>query len=341
MADLFSTSTLAAVVRDLRTPQTGLLSRYFTGVSVDNTEEIHFDLDNKPRRMAPFVSPLLGGRVVKSRGHQTATFKPAYVKDKRVFTPTRAIKRVMGEKIGGGDFSPEQRMQLLLGMDLEDQLDMIRRRQEWMAAQALYSGSITVSGEDYPTTVVDFGRAAGNTIVKTSGNKWSDAGINPLDDLQDWSDAMVKATGVAMTEVTMTLDVWKIFRKHSEVKTRLDRFRGNSSMQGDAHQKEGLVFQGMVDQFAIYTYSGWVIDPVSGNENAILPAGTVIGAAGPEYVEGMQHYGAILDHDSLQAQEYFAKSWLEHDPSVRYLLMQSAPLVVPYRVNATLRASVL
>lgn len=339
--DLFTTDTLNAIVQDLRVPQTGLLDRYFTGVTVDDSEEIHFDVDTKPRRIAPFVSPLVAGKIVRSRGFQTATFKPAYVKDKRVFSPTRAIKRAMGETVGGGRYSPEQRMQILLGMDLQDQLEMIRRRQEWMAAQALYSGAITVSGEDYPTVAVDFGRNAGHTVVKTGGNKWSDAGINPLDDLQDWSDVMVKNTGVAIVEVVMTVDVWKVFRKNAEVKTRLDRWRGNSTLQQDAHQKEGLVFQGMVDNFAIYTYSGWYVDPVTGTETAMLPAGTVICTASPGYIEGLQCFGAILDHDSLRAQEYFSKSWLENDPSQRYLLMQSAPLTVPYRVNATFRATVL
>jgi hypothetical protein len=338
--DIFSTDTLAAIVEDLRVPRSGFAQRHFTVISQDESEEIHFDIDNKPRRMAPFVSPLVGGKVVQSRGFRSATFKPAYVKDKRVFHPGRAIKRAKGERIGGGQYSPEQRLQILLVQDLQDQLEMLERRMEWMAAQALYAGAVTITGEQYPAQVVDFGRDANHTIVKAAGTKWGEAGVKPLDDLQDWSDRMVKNTGVAMTEVTMTVDTWKVFRSDADVKTRLDRWRGNSTLQADAHQSEGRVFQGMVDQFAIYTYSGWVIDPETGTEGAILPAGTVIGTAG-DAVEGVRHHGAILDHDSLQAQEYFTKSWLEQDPSMRYLLMQTAPLLVPYRVNATLRASVL
>lgn len=340
MADLFSTDTLNAIVQDLRVPQTGLLDKYFPGVTTDDSEEIHFDIDNKPRRIAPFVSPLVAGKIVKSRGFQTATFKPAYVKDRRVFHPGRALKRVMGERVGGGQYSPDQRQQILLVQDLTDQLDMLRRRMEWMAAQALYAGAVTVSGDDYPAQVVDFGRAAGHTVVKTTGNKWGEAGVKPLDDLQDWSDAMVKSTGVALTEVVMTVDVWKIFRTDADVKSRLDRWRGNSTMQTDAHQKEGLVFQGMVDQFAIYTYSGWYVDPATGTETAMLPAGTVLGVGG-NFLEGTQSHGAILDVDVLRAMEYFVKSWVEQDPSNRQLLMQTAPLVVPYRVNASFRASVL
>lgn len=340
MPDLFSTDTLGAIVEDLRVPRSGFAQRYFTTVSQDDTEEIHFDIDNKPRRIAPFVSPLVGGKIVQSRGFRTSTFTPAYIKDKRTFHPARAIKRVKGERIGGGQYSPEERMQILLVQDLQDQLEMLERRMEWMAAQALHNGGVTIKGEQYPEVYVNFGRHADLTVTKTSGAKWGESGVKPLDDLQDWSDRMVKLSGVAMTEVTMTVDVWKVFRSDADVKTRLDRWRGNSTMQADAHQSEGRVFQGMVDQFAIYTYSGWVVDPETGTEGAILPAGTVIGAAG-DAVEGVRHHGAILDHDSLQAQEYFTKSWVEQDPSMRFLLMQTAPLLVPYRVNATLRATVL
>lgn len=338
--DIFSTDTLIEIVRDLRVPATGFAARYFNNTSQDESEEIHFDIENKTRRMAPFVSPLVAGKVVKSRGFQTSTFKPAYVKDKRAFSPTRAIKRAMGESIGGGRYSPQERIQLLVVADLQDQLEMLERRSEWMAVKALVDGKVTIASPDYPAVEVDFDRKPAHTVVKTAGNLWSDAGANPLDDLQDWSDTMVKNTGVALTDVTMDVATWKVFRKNSEVKTRLDRYRSNSTLVPNAHQKEGMVFQGMVDQFAIYTYSGWYVDPETGTETALLPAGTVVGAAG-DMVEGVRHYGAILDHDSLEAVPYFCKSWLEPDPSVRFMLMQSAPLLVPYRVNATFRASVL
>ena len=338
--DLFSTDTLIAIVSDLRIPQQGLAARYFGNIVQSEAEEIHFDIDNKPRRMAPFVSPLVAGKLVQSRGYRTSTFKPAYIKDKRAFHPSRAIKRAMGERIGGGDISPAQRIQFLLVQDLTDQLEMLERRMEWMAAQVMLNGAVTIVGDDYPSALVDFGRDANQTVLKTGGNRWGEVGIKPLDDLQDWSDQMTKTTGVAMTEVVMTIDAWKVFRADPDVKTRLDRYRGNSTLTQDAHQKEGLVFQGMVDQFAIYTYSSWAIDPVSGTEVSHLPAYTVIGCAGPELVEGVRHHGAILDVDCLQALPYFTKSWTEEDPSMRYILMQSAPLLVPYRVNATFRATV-
>jgi hypothetical protein len=341
MADLFSTNTLNAIVQDLRVPRMGIAAAYFNRVSQDDTEEIHFDVDNKPRRMAPFVSPLVAGQTVASRGFQTTTFKPAYIKDKRVFSPTRAVKRVMGERIGGGDLTPEQRMQALVVMDLQDQIEMIERRMEWMAAQVMNAGAVTITGDQYPTAVVNFGRHADLTKTLTTTARWGESGVKPLDDMQDWSDLMVRHAGVACTDWAMTVDAWKIFRADADVAKRLDRdpLRDTSTLQPAAHQGEGLQYQGTIDGFNIYTYAAYVINPANGQEEHVLPTFTVLGMGG-QAVEGMRHFGAILDHDSLQALPYYSKSWLEQDPSTRYLMMQSAPLLVPYRPNATFRAKV-
>lgn len=40
------------------------------------------------------------GKVVEHEGYRTKSFKPAYVKDKRRFTPDMPFKRMAGEKSG-------------------------------------------------------------------------------------------------------------------------------------------------------------------------------------------------------------------------------------------------
>ncbi|HHN72503.1 MAG TPA: major capsid protein, partial [Thermopetrobacter sp.] len=81
MADLFSTDVLIRVVRDLKAPPQFLLDRFFPIVQTEESEEIHFDVENRTRRIAPFVSPVVAGKVVASEGFETKTFKPAYIKD--------------------------------------------------------------------------------------------------------------------------------------------------------------------------------------------------------------------------------------------------------------------
>jgi len=339
MADMFSTDVLIRTVNSMKMAPSFLLDRFFPNIQTEESEEIHFDVQNRTRRIAPFVSPLVAGKVVAAEGYTTNTFKPAYIKPKTPFDPRRPLRRAMGEQIGG-NLAPQDRLRLNLALTLEDHIDMINRRLEVMAAEALRLGRVTVSGESHPTEVVSFGRDGGHTIVKGAGSKWGDAGVKPLDDLQNWAQQVLKTEGAQPVDVVMDVDSWKVFRADADVDKRLDNRRVmDNAMSLDAQMHEGGVYMGTVDGFNVWVYSGWYIDD-DDVEQPILPSGTVILSSAQ--LEGVRAFGAIQDHDAgLVALPYYPKSWVTPDPSQRWLMTQSAPLVVPTRVNASLSASVL
>jgi len=98
-------------------------------------------------------------------------------------------------------------------------------------------------------------------------------------------------------------------------------------------------FIGTIGDFDIWIYNDVYTDDL-GNTVPMLPTNTVI-VGSPVNVEGTRCYGVIQDEKAAyRAQRYFSKSWLEEDPAVRWLLLQSAPLVVPYRPNACFCATV-
>jgi len=340
MADLFSTDVLTRVVASLLGNPQFLIDRYFGTVQTETSEDIHFDTLDGKRRISPFVSPLVEGQIVASLNFKTATFRPAYVKDKRVFDMNRPLKRTAGEQIGG-TMMPGDRLRQLIARDLQDQVDMVRRRMEVMASEVLVTGKSTITGDKYPTVVLDFGRAAGNTIVAST--LWSVSTATPLDDFQDWSQIVLQSTGVQVTDVIMGVDVWKVFRSHPNVKDRLALqrvYQNMPTMTQDAQITEGGVYQGTIDGFNIFVYAGWYVDPADGVEKPIFPAQTCVLTSAA--LEGVQAYGAVRDEQAgLQAVQYFVKSWIEEDPSVRFVMLQSAPLVVPYRPNASFKAKVL
>lgn len=339
--DLFSTNTLIGVVQGLKHPPSALLDRYFPTIVQDEAEEIHFDVISTKRRIAPFVSPLVEGRIVEGQGHTVKTFKPAYIKDKRVFDSNRPFKRAIGEQIGGS-LSPQERLQAHLAFELEDQTNMVIRRLEVMASEAIRTGKVTVTGDGYPETVVDFGRAAGHTVTALSGAaKWDQTTSTPLDDLQTWHDLALQESGASVPDVIMGMTAWKNFRKHADVKERLDVRRAvGAELDLGAQLIEGLTFRGVIDGFNIYTYAGWYVDPATGSETAIWPLDVV--ALTSAMLEGVRAFGAIRDEKAgLQAMPYFPKSWTTEDPAVRYLMMQSAPLLVPSRVNASVACDVV
>lgn len=340
MPDLFSTDTLIGIVQNLKLPGNSLVRTLFPSVVAEETEEIHFDVDDARRRVAPFVSPLVAGKVIANRGQTVKSFKPAYTKDVRSFAPEGAFKRVMGETIGGGAMSAEQRMEARVAQALQDQLDMLHRRHELMALEALSTGKVTVVGDGYPSQLVDFGRdvALSPTALLTTA-RWGQSAAAPLTNLRTWASLCQQKSGVYCRDVIMDPETVEAFVGDPKVAAKLDqRHVENVGLNVDQSDDEGLVFIGAINGFRIWGYSGWYVNDADA-EVTMLPQGRVI-LTSPR-VEGVQAYGAIQDHDALVAAEFHVKSWLEPNPSVRFMMMQSAPLMVPTRVNASLGANVL
>lgn len=339
--DIYSTAALNKVVSRLRPIPTLFLSTFFPQIVTSDKEEIYFDVvDNKPR-IAPFVHPLKEGKLVESQGYSTKSFKPAYIKDKRVHNPLKAIKRRAGEAFTG-ELTMEQRRQMNLMADMQDQDDMLTRRLEIMAAEAIRLGTQTVTGDGFGTQVVNFGRDAALTVTLTSTAKWDDAGnTKQSDSLEDWAALVMDKSGTTPGVVIMDVKAWKLFKRDTRLDKLLDReYRGSIAVldMEPRFRVEGAQYKGKLGDFEIWVYSHPYINDAGSTVN-VMPDNTVI-MASVSGVEGVQHFGAILDEEALFAQRSFSKSWTVQDPSVRYLLNQSAPLMVPYRTNATLVATV-
>ncbi len=340
--DIFSTHVLSKVVENLPTPSSFLLDTFFPNVQTSEKEEIYFDVTDSKPRITPFVSPLLPGKVVDNKGYTTKSFKPAYVKDKRRFDANIPFKRLAGEVIGG-NLSNAQRYERALATTLQDQLENLTRREEVMAAEILRTGQTIVSGDGYPSTTVSFGRDASLTKALVGSNTWATSGVKPLDNLEDWASEIQNKAGVVAKTVVMDPDAWKIFRSNSTVEKYLDYRRGtNNTLNADpiTRGKDSKArYVGTIGDFDIYVYNDSYIND-AGQTTNLLPSKTVI-LGSRDGLDGTRCYGAIHDEKAnWTATRYFTKSWLEEDPSVRWLLLQSAPLVVPYRPNAVLCATI-
>lgn len=223
MDNIFDTSVLVQVVTNLLTSQNWLLDRFFPNVVTYETEEVAIDVDVGLRRMAPFVSPLVEGKVVESRKYQTNTFKPAYIKDLRAPDLRKPIRRMIGERIGG-EYTAGEREMLNLQFEMADQIDMIHRRLEWMASSALVSGTVTVVGEGYETKVVNFGRSSDLTITLSGSDKWPQSvaagatNTQPSDDIEEWQTLILKNSGAVPTDLVFTNKSWRAFRLDTTIK---------------------------------------------------------------------------------------------------------------------------
>ncbi|WP_405470832.1 major capsid protein [Morganella morganii] len=347
--NIFDTNVLIQVVPNLMTSQNWLLDKFFPNITESDTEEVSIDVDVGLRRLAPFVSPLVEGKLVESRKFQTNSFKPAYIKDKRAPDLRKPIRRQIGERIGG-QYSAAEREMLNLQFELTDQIDMINRRLEWMAASALQTGTVTVTGEGYETQVVDFGRSSDLTIALSGADKWPETveagktNTKPTDDIEDWSQRMLKESGAVATDIVFTTKSWKAFRLDTSVKDSAITFPALSPFGNQINPgtqiKTGAVYKGRWGNYDLWVYNDWFIDPLDGKEKPMIADGSVI-MSGADLM-GTRAFGAIIDPAfNYGPMAYAPKSWLQHDPAQRFIMVQSAPLVIPSRVNASLCAVVV
>lgn len=336
----FSTADMLDVVQIVKRPNTGLLSRYFGQINTSDNEHISFDVDEQKRYLAPFVSPLATAPTKATRGQQVKTFNPAYIKQRAIFRPSRGFTRAAGESFAT-PLSPEQRINLAMAAEVVDQVAGVDRRLESMAIEAVVHGRVTVSGEDYPSTVVSFGRDASLSLAantKGAGARWTDAAVDPLDDIENLSLASAQLAGTTTPDIICELTAFRALRKNPQTEKKLDlRNNAGTAMGTNTPQGEGLMFRGTLDGYNIWTYVGWYIDE-NGVEQPSLPTGLVLGMGD---VAGVQHFGAIQDLDAgLAAMPIFPDSYTQKEPSALWLRTQSAPLVVKRRPNASWAAKV-
>jgi len=348
---IYDTNTLIQVVPNLKRPQMFLLDKFFPTLVTSDSEFVSIDVDVGKRRMAPFVSPLVEGKLVEQRRMQTNTFKPAYIKDKRAPDLRKPIRRMIGEQIGGNMTGAEREM-ANLAAEMTDQIDLIDRRLEWMGAQVLATGTVTITGEGFPTVVVDFGRDSSLTVAKTGTAKWTTANVtagnsSPTADIEGWQRQILKKSGAVATDIIFTTSAWEGFIADPLLKGAIYYpklgDKGNSVDVGPAI-KTGAVYKGRWGAYDLWMYNDWYVDAgteggTTDKEYPMLTDGTIV-MSGPDML-GTRAFGQILDPNfNYEALPYAPKTWVEEDPAQRLILMQSSPIVIPSRVNAALAATV-
>ncbi|WP_387693391.1 major capsid protein, partial [Photorhabdus sp. RM71S] len=71
----------------------------------------------------------------------------------------------------------------------------------WMAANALVKSQITVVGDGFETTVIDFGRSSNLTVTLSGSDKWplkvaaGATNTQPSDDIEAWQTLILKESG--------------------------------------------------------------------------------------------------------------------------------------------------
>lgn len=320
----------------------GFWLKWFPQTITSTTERIYFDeIDLNEYRLAPFVSPNVQGRPMRSKGFSTKSLKPAYVKPKHIVDPTRALPRRAGEALLGS-MTPGERFDLIVADNLRRERQMIENRWDWMGCQALVTGSVVIEGDDYPSVTVDFGRDSSLDITLSGAALWTASTATPMADIAAARKKAFQLSRAPVNTLVFGLDAFAAFLQddHPDVQASLNVLRrGNESLFNASNINDGspwnyqgnMVGTGGIGRLDLFTYSNYY----EGDDGVGVPyfdSGTVVGLGNA--IQGAQCFGAIMDKRAgLASISMFPKMWDEEDPSVTYTMTQSAPLMVPVRPN--------
>lgn len=341
--NLFSTIALLTVIEARDRPTAFLRDTFFPNGFQSDSEEIAFDKLKRRRNIAPYVSPLIPGKERAIRGRQTSTFTPAYLKPKNTVRPGEGFRRRPGEPINGNLTAQERYLQTVTDI-LADQDDEITRREEIMAAEALKTGKIVVTGEDYPTVEIDYGRPADQTVALAGAARWGEAGVSIRGTIRSWATKVATVSGGAATEIILGAEAAELVQSDEEIRVILDNRRqqgGEFQFGPVAAGSEDMVaiYLGTVGQFNFWQYTQQFQDD-AGNSIDVWPSYGV-GIIAPSQLQGFMAHGAIQDVGAqLQPLSRYPKMWEQQDPSATMCMTQSAPLPVPGDPSASMFVAV-
>ena len=337
---LFETRTLLAAVEQIKSPRMFLKEMFFKTVETFTSEHVDIDIVKGKRTVAPIVNPIKEGKVVQSQGYTSRSVKPGYVKPKIVTTAGDLMFRAAGETVYGTS-TPEQRAAAKLGKDLAYLDEMITRREAVMVSQVLQTGKVNMYGDGIYEQV-DFGMDATHlpTLVNTA--VWANALATPLANLRTWCGLIQKDAGLVPDVAVFGATAWDQFLSNvADVQKMLNLLKVNIGQIDPQLLPDGVTYMGRIIELGldIYTYTDWYLDDQNSNtETAMVGASNVI--IGSTRAQCSMGYGAIKDLKAMYAMPRFAKSWEEEDPSVRYLMTQSAPLPLFKQPDAFVCATV-
>ena len=221
--NIYSPRYLAEVVRQTPAVHTYFRDTFFTNVKTFATERVDIDLVKGDRRMAAFVHPRVGGKVLKANGYQTESYKPPLINPYDVTTADQLMNRLPGEDLYSG-MTPAQRAAQKLMEEYATLNDATTRREEWMAVQAIVTGTIPIVGEGVNETI-DFGLTNKKTL--TGDNKWGGTKADILGNLGDWTDAVLHGGFANVDTIIMGKTAKAKFFADANVQKMLDNRRMN------------------------------------------------------------------------------------------------------------------
>jgi len=336
---IYETRTMLAAIERFMPVYSFLRDTFFSGTQVEKNEHMDFDYRKGKRKMAPFVAPLMGEKVMDRQGYETKTIKFPKIAPARALTLQDLQQRLPGEEVYGG-YTPQERAMQLLASDMRELTEYIDRREEWIAAQLLFTGKIDINIEG-ADQVIDYDLTNNETVPK----KWDAPDSDPIADLKNKRLAVIQKTGIAPDVCIMASDVADAYAKNEAVIKFHDILNYFIGEYRPEIKSPAVTFIERITKLAldVFTYDDWFLedidpeDPKKGTkELPFVPPGHVLLAR--KEMPSTKFYGPVTQMEGSDFRTYMAervpKVYSDEKADIRMLRMTSRPVFVPWDVDS-------
>lgn len=338
---IYSPRTMGKVIQKVPPVRTFFRSTFFANEETFVTKDVDVDFKKGSRKIAPFVSRVVGGKIVPNTGYETKTYTPPLVAPEKLTTIDDLLKRQPGESLVSGR-TPAERAVLKMRNDFVELDEQISRREELMCAQTIFTGTIPVIGEGV-NEVIQFGFSNKETIT-TADKKWSSPKSDPIADLRRWHEQVQKTGFLNCNVCVMGKEVLEAFLNHEKVQKVLDTKRMELAVIAPRQLPNGVTYVGTIMELGldIYKYNEWYLDdwtnPEKPEEKPLVPENSL--ALLSTNANYSMYYGAITlikepDGNFVTVEgKRVPDTWTKRKPARRFLNLSSAPLCVPHDVDS-------
>ena len=341
----FGYISLSESVNKIITPNTFVRDTLFSKRTITHaTKVIQVDVIIGGRKLLPFVKRGDPGKVLDHVGKQTQLVEPPSIRAKKFFTPDDLLfNRASGQSVyviggQGGDAIARARMEKI-GLEQRDVKMRQDRTEEFMSCEAISKGKFTYVATDLEFEI-DFLMPGDNLPVLAAGRKWDAADTcKPITDLAAWKKLVKKSCGMIPTRAIMTSDIWDLFLAAKQVQDYLNKW---NIKIGEINTDANVILMGAekkarIDNVDFYVYDEYYNDGI--NTVSMIPTDKFVLVA--DAADYRLNYGAVEDLEAGSViGRYFAKDWLEKDPSGLWMLIESHPLPTIHQPDSIVSATV-
>ncbi len=324
--NIYDYRALTTAINSLEAAPSLILDVVFKNKNQNFATSIDIDVESNgvAKTLAPFVAPMQGGKVIKALGYTTKTVKFPRIRVKKQLSARDLLAtRGVGESIyvGEGATIDEMKNSKIAREQLHLK-NIITRRVEWMAAQAL-KGKIQYTSDDLAFEI-DFGMQESHKPTLAV-----DADI--IASIRAYKNLILQATNLTADTALIGTAAMDRLLADEKVQKLLDN-RNIAAGNIDAH---GQNYVGRICGVDISECAEQYLDEQGVSRSMIDEDAFVLFASAAKFT---QEFGLIEDLDAQVGLEFFSKMYNEPDPSAAWLLAESNPLPVVYQPDAVVYA---